>query len=348
VTVFFVISGFLLYAPYARAIRDGEGLPNWRRYARRRAVRILPAYWFALTVLGLASLPGSPFSASWWRYYGLTQIYSPQTLLTGLGVAWSLCVEVTFYLALPLFARWMATVVRRRDAESPPSSQLVVLGAIGLASILLRAAVCRSLIGQVPPGAAVLETALPGELDWFAIGMALAVVAVTWEIRPDRFRPVGWLAANWSLSWVLAGLLYVIGAGGQQGDLFLPLYGVFTHVALGLASALLVLPAVARHARTPAVRLLSSAPLAWLGMISYGLYLWHTSWLGVLRGTLTPSPHAAGALATIGLFLATAGGAVVLGAASWYLVERPAQRLLRHGQPGFGVILARKLGLTRA
>ncbi len=52
VAIFFVISGVLLYLPYARAIRDRSALPDWRVYARRRGVRILPAYWVALTVGG--------------------------------------------------------------------------------------------------------------------------------------------------------------------------------------------------------------------------------------------------------------------------------------------------------
>ena len=53
VAIFFVISGVLLYLPYARAIRDRSALPDWRVYARRRGVRILPAYWIALTVVAI-------------------------------------------------------------------------------------------------------------------------------------------------------------------------------------------------------------------------------------------------------------------------------------------------------
>jgi peptidoglycan/LPS O-acetylase OafA/YrhL len=348
VTVFFVISGFLLYLPYARAIRDREDLPDWRTYARRRVVRILPGYWLALTILAVASLAGSVFTADWWRYYGLTQIYSLDTLFTGVGVAWSLCVEVTFYLALPLFARWMAAIVRRPAVGDGPRSQLTVLGAIALASVVLRGVVCHSLIAPVPNGGAIFETALPGALDWFAIGMVLAVIASTWESNKDRFRAVRWLSYNWSLSWAMAGLFFTVGAWEQRGDLFLPLYGVFTHVALGLAGACLVLPAICRESRTRAVRILSAPFLAWLGMISYGIYLWHDSVLRVIHGSFTPDPsHTAGLGSAVFLFLATVAGAIALGAASWYLVERPAQRLSRRLQPGSGLIIARKLGLVR-
>src|SRR5205807_554768 len=124
VAVFFVISGFLLYMPYARAIRDGAPLPNWRDYTRRRVVRILPAYWCALTILGLAGLAASVFTVGWWRYYGLAQIYNPATLIGGLSVAWSLCVEATFYLCLPFFARWMAARAGRGTPAGAARSQL--------------------------------------------------------------------------------------------------------------------------------------------------------------------------------------------------------------------------------
>jgi peptidoglycan/LPS O-acetylase OafA/YrhL len=51
--LFFVISGFLLYRPYVAARADGRPGPRMSRYLRRRALRIIPAYWLALTVLAI-------------------------------------------------------------------------------------------------------------------------------------------------------------------------------------------------------------------------------------------------------------------------------------------------------
>lgn len=48
VPLFFVLSGLLLYRPFARAIVAGSNLPSFRRYARARSLRIFPAYWLVL------------------------------------------------------------------------------------------------------------------------------------------------------------------------------------------------------------------------------------------------------------------------------------------------------------
>jgi peptidoglycan/LPS O-acetylase OafA/YrhL len=71
VGVFFALSGFLLYRPYLAARLAGRPQPSTRSFLRRRWLRILPAYWVALTVLAIwPGLPGV-FTGDWWRYYGL-------------------------------------------------------------------------------------------------------------------------------------------------------------------------------------------------------------------------------------------------------------------------------------
>jgi peptidoglycan/LPS O-acetylase OafA/YrhL len=53
VTLFFVLSGFLLWRPFASAVASGRDLPSLSRYARNRTLRILPAYWVVLAVSAL-------------------------------------------------------------------------------------------------------------------------------------------------------------------------------------------------------------------------------------------------------------------------------------------------------
>ena len=73
VTLFFVLSGFLLYRPFVAARLENRPAPRLRDYARRRVLRIVPAYWLALTVLAI--WPGLTFTAPRWVYYGFLQNY---------------------------------------------------------------------------------------------------------------------------------------------------------------------------------------------------------------------------------------------------------------------------------
>lgn len=328
VAVFFVISGTVLYLPYARAIRDRERLPDWRAYAGRRAVRIVPAYWLALTAFALGPFASGVFGPNLWRYYGLSQIYSAGTLFSGLGVAWSLCVEVSFYALLPLFARGAAGLARRAGPRAGLRAQLMLIALVGLGSIVLRGALAGSLTAPIVSRGLTLSVALPGFLDWFAVGMGLAVFAVEREGRRVCARPL--VALGERPGWCVALALVAFGLGTpfQHGDMFLPWYGLLTHLALGIGSGFLVLASIApaRGSRPSLwLRLLRSPGLTWAGTISYGIYLWH---LVVLK-FISREPEPRTLLGVLLLWLAVLGGAIVLGAASWYLAERPLQRVLK-------------------
>jgi peptidoglycan/LPS O-acetylase OafA/YrhL len=332
VAVFFVISGVVLYLPYARAIRDRKPMTEWRTYAWRRAARILPAYWIALTAFAVLDFASGVRGPYFMRYYSLSEIYSSDTVFGGLPVAWSLCVEVTFYALLPLLARWMARVACRagRSAvthDAARRGQLGLIALVGFGSIALRAALAGSLTGPVTDDPLVLTTGLPGFLDWFAIGMMLAVIASEWEAGRSPGRAITALAQRPGACLLLALAAFAAGFPAQHGDLFLPWYGLLTHVALGVGSGLLVLAAIGlgrRRRATTGSRRLGGSFLGWLGTISYGIYLWHPVLVQVANN------HRERTLAGAGLlWLAVLGGAIVLGAASWYLVERPSQQVLR-------------------
>jgi peptidoglycan/LPS O-acetylase OafA/YrhL len=342
VAVFFVISGFLLYLPFARAIGAGRGLPDWRRYAARRAVRILPAYWAALAILTVAGqLHGS--AVDLWRYVGLVQIYRGATLEQGLPGAWSLDVEVTFYVALPILA-WVAARMAHRSGRSRFEPQVALIVGLGLGSLLLRWMLTGSLIAPVASGRLVLATALPGTIDWFALGMALAVLRAAAEMNADGPRWLTALATRPGLCWMIALALYLVGVPAQGGELFLTAYGVAAHATIGLAAFFLVMPALAPKQATAhgvVMPFLCSGVLAWLGTISYGIYLWHVPFLKVIDAMLGV-PR--GALAFGGLLAVTTAGAVCLAAASWYLVERPTHRVFAVGSAGGSTALREPAG----
>jgi peptidoglycan/LPS O-acetylase OafA/YrhL len=331
VAVFFVISGFVLYLPYARSIAAGRALPGWRPYVSRRAARILPAYWVTLTLLAVGPLHAAVFSSEGWRYYALGQIYTPATAVGGLGPAWSLCVEVSFYAALPLFACAVSRLVRGAGPARAARLQLLVLGAVTLGGLLLRAAVVGSVAGSVPLSAVTLETALPGCLDWFAAGMALAVLAEAWSAGERLLPGLAALSRRPGWCWLLAAGCFGLSAGVQPRDLFLPYYGVGAHLGIGLGCVLLVLPALGRCSGAPprgVARLLERPAVRWLGTVSYGVYLWHVPILQAVTARLGSGVGTVGPAGALGLFTLVAVLAVGAGAVSWYLVEQPSRRML--------------------
>ncbi len=333
VVVFFVISGLVLYLPYARAIRDRRALPGWRAFAKRRAIRIIPAYWVILAVLAIGPQAGGIASGDWWRYFGLLQIYSPHTVLGGLGVAWSLCVEVSFYAALPFLAAAIARLVRGREPGAAVRIQLLIAAGLAAVSLLLRFALTRSIVAAVPHADIVLATSLPGLLDWFAVGIGLAVVTAEWESGSHRFARLAGAAAHPGRCWSLSAAFFLLAAVAQPREQFLTQYSLLGHLAATAVGALIVLGVIGsvhRAARPRHNPILQSAVMVWLGAISYGIYLWHDPLIRAIHGAFSPSPlHPASALSALGLLIVVLLGTVALAAASWYLVERPAQRLAR-------------------
>ena len=124
VPIFFALSGFLLFGPWVRAAVAGSAGPSLRRYAWHRVRRIMPAY--AVTVLAAYLIyhfrDGGPNPGHTWmgllRNLTLTQIYTDGYMFShihqGLTQMWSLAVEVSFYVALPVLAFLLLVMLCRR------------------------------------------------------------------------------------------------------------------------------------------------------------------------------------------------------------------------------------------
>ncbi|HEX2283736.1 MAG TPA: acyltransferase, partial [Mycobacterium sp.] len=180
VPIFFVLSGFLLFAPWVKAAAQGDAQPpSVRRYAWHRVRRIMPAYIITVLVAYLVyhfRTAGPNPGHTWeglFRNLTLTQIYTDHYLYSflhqGLTQMWSLAVEVAFYVALPALAYLLLVVLCRRQWR--PGLLLTGLG--GLALLTPAWLILVHLTDWLPDGAKLW---LPTYLVWFLGGMMLAVL----------------------------------------------------------------------------------------------------------------------------------------------------------------------------
>ncbi len=323
VSVFFVLSGFLLYRPFVTRHLDGRSFRDVSSYARRRLLRIFPAYWVALFVVAFI-LRAPPFTEphSVVAHALLLQVYDGDQVVGGpIQQSWTLATELAFYAFLPCYA-WL---VARIGRSSVHRFRIEVVGVVvlWLGSNALKAAALASGMSAVRFGQ--VNTWLPFRLDEFALGMGLAVAVAHWN-RSGGVVPA-WLRSNWATvaSWTGALVLFWVTAT----QLGLPpspvltareataMRGMYSIVAL-----LVVVPAVLAAARGQLARaVLANRVAIWLGLISYGIYLWHEAFQDVFLRWTGDEPLRSPFLPMLVWTLVLS---ILAGAASWYLVERPA------------------------
>ncbi|HEY1739067.1 MAG TPA: acyltransferase [Acidimicrobiia bacterium] len=336
VAIFFLISGYLLYRPFLeRMIRD-DAEPPVGGYLLRRAARIFPAYWLALTtiilvghfthgkVLGFPDAPIRGGVFTYPRYYLLLHVYrNLHEAASALNQAWTLAVEITFYVFLPIFAALMRRISRSKSVATRLWLQMGVLAAMYVASTGFRAW-CFYGSGRVH---AVGQYWLPANLDLFALGMAVAVVAVGIQVEAWPRRVVTWVERWPALFWAAGIVLFYVAANKVNVGLVpgpTPEQSMYRHAMQGVVALLLLLPVVFRGPRPSIVsRILDWRPLVYCGVVSYGIYLWHQSFLDqAIRSQFKPPFHASMAL----LLTYAIPVSVVVASISWFVVERRAVR----------------------
>lgn len=339
VPIFFALSGFLLYRPMLSARILGTPPTPLAVYALRRFLRVMPAYWLALTVLAITPGLAGAFTRNWWVYYGLFQNYPMYTptpdcvanpLLCGIAPSWTLAVEVAFYAALPFFAfamRWLASRLPRANWLLWELVALALLSAISL-HIQGR--------GNFRGLHLWLFFSPLGRAWWFCLGMALAAVSVWLQQRGSLERASRRVSDYAGLVWTTAALLYVVPAAFvfKAGPLLAFPYQVWrpeyvaSYVLAGVIGLLCLVPAVFWDGRDGlARRVLGNPVLLWLGRLSYGIFLWHYPIIHVLEraGIRSWWPAAGFPLA----LAATIAITLVCSALSYYLLEQPLMRLAR-------------------
>lgn len=342
VPILFLISAFLLYRPFVAAHVRGKSAPPLIPYTARRVARIVPAYWIATTIVGL--ILGQQYL---WTFHGFThiygflQIYSSEMPLGGLGVSWTLCVEVTLYIALPLFA-WAARRLAAKARLTPLRAHWWVVGALFAAGVVYQLVAVRfSDPNLYTTTSAPVYLPFPAYMDEFALGMGLAVWSVAAGAgQPWAARTHAWLVAraSWPGFAAIAIFLVMAFALDRKG---LPSSGMSDFVWLlrralyGLLALLLLVPAVLQgESRGLVQRVLSSRALRGIGLVAYGIYLFHgiviyEIGLAVTNLHISWLQHPDSLPSKFVFTLLALAAVTLVGTLSYVIVERPAQRLAR-------------------
>ncbi len=345
VSFFFTLSAFLLAMPYIRQITGGGKPAPVALYAKRRFLRVFPAYVVIFLIANfvlravfvtnavaserVGSSAGSGMITDPLRLLEqltLAQNFLPGQIQTGINPAWSLATEACFYAVLPLLALAALALVRRGTSQQRAVLFMpVVLIAVGLVAKCVdalwqkQAGLSTSAAQFGPHAIAVLSRSMLVSADCFGWGIAAAFVYV-WTQRQALPK---WPAQR--LRRVAIGVLV---AAALFTAVFASSRALLAQAAFGVASgaALIILTIPARTGQVPAVsRFLDLAPGRFLGEMSLSLYLWHypvlllaarEGWIG--------APTTMGAARSLAVVLTIS---VLLSWMTYRAIEVPAIRL---------------------
>lgn len=303
--VFFVLSGYVVTTGYGRRFARWPGRATYGRFLLARLSRFYPVHLAVLAALAAAAVVGPALGltvhhtgnlgSDLLRNLLLLQGWGGARGLTWNGPAWSLSAELLCYLAFPLLAPACAAV--RRPAAlvacftAACAVPLVAYTFLGFddAAITYQAGIFRAIGGFVA-GAALCRLGQSGSRLPALAGRCTGVI----------------VAAT-----LLA--VAVLSATGRPALLAFPL-------------AALLVPALAQQ-RGRIDRVLSTRPLLWSGEVSVALYLTHVPWILAASTVITPARFP-GAWGWLGIALYVAG-ALLIAAATYALVEKPGQVLMR-------------------
>ena len=334
VCVFFLLSGLLLFRPFAAAILFGRKAPALPGYFERRFLRIYPAYWVALIgyllIAGSANVDGGAF--------GLLTLTERQlnreTIFPGIPAAWTLFIEVAFYVFLPIFSIGLMLLCRRRSTRTRTNLTVAALAGLAITAHLWIGLVIASHRGNLR-----LQMNLPTYLGWFALGMFLIVLQLLRE--NGRWMPRSLLELAEHPGWCWAGSAVVFCAAAsmrliqiEKSTLNESILEIQARMGLqGTAAFLLLLPLVVGTRPSRCHSMISTRRLAWVGVVSYGVYLWHQA---IIKETLKHTAISADLVGYLKLMAIVIPISLLIGWISFRFLERPALSLAARSRKAAG------------
>jgi peptidoglycan/LPS O-acetylase OafA/YrhL len=361
VVLFFVLSGFLLFLPYARALLfQGEQWPSMRTFYLRRIFRIWPGYYFTLAAIIFLFQPHY-LRPAYWKQLALFLTFfmdsSPQTWHKLNGPFWTLAIEWQFYMLLPWIGLGFSWLVKRLASTPVQRLKAVLTCCCGLIvwGLLIRGF---GVYYQRHPGLTLLlphpvinvvlffTFGIQGKyLEVFALGMMVST-CYTFAQHPESggtFKARLQQRSDWIWK---CGLVVLIGLGiwhiqamAQSNGMlahfsdfnFLsPIQSLFAWIGEPIAGVGYAACILAILFGSQALRwLFETRPLRWIGRLSYGLYMWHLPIILFFYAKVIPHlPHVGNILRKdIALWLLVLVG-IIPGCYLFYkLIEEPGIRL---------------------
>lgn len=325
VSIFFTLSGYLLFKPFAEAILRKTVGPNLKSFYVKRAARIFPGYWVALITLALVGAIAIPNASGLIRNVFLVHPFTASSVFTGITQSWTLSVEVCFYLILPFMAAALAFITKKMSQEQSVLALTLALLLLALLSYAFRILVHFSHLPVFATG----HLTLPAHLDTFALGMLVAVLrsipnpsSKVVKITKICTRSSTSIFVASVFCWLLSSRIGL--RPGLERTPFLN--DVIGHFLYSISSFLTLIAFCFRQSTLRNGGRFLSRSLTWLGSISYGIYLWHHIFVSGLFPEKV-MPYLPDDSQILIRFLIVFPASIVIASFSFYCIERPIMRL---------------------
>lgn len=332
VSLFFILSGFLLFMPYAKAFLFESQWPSAKVFYMRRALRILPGYFLSLFVLVILLAPEYLRPDHWKDLFLFITLFMDSTAGTFRkinGPYWTLAIEWQFYMIMPLLMIGIALVVRftrniskNRYISAIRRLQVVVFCLLGIIAY----GVASRYWGNyylthmnesflVPRKVTdfflfFLYGRIGKYLEDFGVGMLISLIYIYTQRKSEgsasvrtlrRLSPSLWGVGIFVLFMYAIWHFNIDQHGWPALDSLKSYYSWLDEIMISIGFGACVVAIL--FGNLPIRRVFEWSVLRWIGLISYSLYIWHLQILLLLTSKILPQwPHIAALPMSYGLY----------------------------------------------